>query len=83
MKKYKNFLSENFQFLVAKFSVYLNRQVFVMFSCCGSFCNIYILNVSIYDKTAILVAVHFSMQNIEQSRDIGLALRQDCLSVQV
>ena len=30
MKKYQNFLSENFLILVVKFSVYLNRQVFVM-----------------------------------------------------
>ena len=30
MKKYQNFLSENFHFLVGKFSVYLNRHVFVM-----------------------------------------------------
>ena len=29
--KYRNFLSENFHFLVVKFSVYLNRHVFVMF----------------------------------------------------
>ena len=29
-EKYKNFLSENFPFLVVKFSVYLNRRVFVM-----------------------------------------------------
>ena len=29
-KKYQNFLPENFRFLVAKFSVYLNRRVFVM-----------------------------------------------------
>ena len=29
-EKYKNFLSENFHFLVIKFSVYLNRHVFVM-----------------------------------------------------
>ena len=34
MKKYQNFLSENFHFLVVKCSVYLNRHVFVMcFSC--------------------------------------------------
>ena len=32
--KYQNFLSENFHFLVVKFSVYLNRHVFVMF-CTG------------------------------------------------
>ena len=30
MKKYQIFLSENFHFLVVKFSVYLNRRVFVM-----------------------------------------------------
>ena len=31
MKKYRNFLSENFHFLVVKvFSIYLNRHVFVM-----------------------------------------------------
>ena len=29
-EKYQIFLSENFHFLVAKFSVYLNRLVFVM-----------------------------------------------------
>ena len=30
MKTYQNFLSENFQFLEVKFSIYLNRRVFVM-----------------------------------------------------
>ena len=29
-EKYQNFLSENFQFLEVKFSIYLNRRVFVM-----------------------------------------------------
>ena len=29
-KKIPDFLSENFNFLVVKFSVYLNRHVFVM-----------------------------------------------------
>ena len=29
-KEYQNFLSENFHFLVVKFSVYLNRCVFIM-----------------------------------------------------
>ena len=29
-EKYQNFLSENFQFLLVKFSVYLNRHVFIM-----------------------------------------------------
>ena len=30
MKKYQSFLSEIFQFLEVKFSLYLNRHVFVM-----------------------------------------------------
>ena len=30
MKKYQRFLSENFKFLEVKFSIYLNRRVFVM-----------------------------------------------------
>ena len=29
-EKYRSFLSENFQFLEGKFSIYLNRRVFVM-----------------------------------------------------
>ena len=29
-EKYQNFLSENFHFLVVKFTAYLNRHVFVM-----------------------------------------------------
>ena len=31
-EKYQSFLSENFQFLEVKFSIYLNRRVFVMTS---------------------------------------------------
>ena len=30
MNKYQRLLSENFQFLEVKFSIYLNRHVFVM-----------------------------------------------------
>ena len=30
MKKYQKFLSENFQFLVMNFSIYLNRRAFIM-----------------------------------------------------
>ena len=30
MKKYQSFLTEKFQFLEVKFSIYLNRNVFVM-----------------------------------------------------
>ena len=32
MKKFQNFLSENFHCLVVKFSLYLNRHVFVMYN---------------------------------------------------
>ena len=31
MKNFRVFLSENFQFLEVKFSIYLNRRVFVMY----------------------------------------------------
>ena len=36
MKKNQKFLSENFHFLVVKFSVYLNRRVFVMLTLSGA-----------------------------------------------
>ena len=36
-EKYLNFLSENFHFLMVKFSVYLNRRVFIMTFCIDSF----------------------------------------------
>ena len=32
-EKYQRFLSENFQFLEVKFSIYLNKRVFVMRGC--------------------------------------------------
>ena len=34
-------------------------------------CNIYILNVAALDETIIPSCLHFSMQNIEQSRGLG------------
>ena len=39
MKNIKKFLSENFHFLVGKFSVYLNRHVFVMLLRENIFCG--------------------------------------------
>ena len=36
MKKYRSFLSKNFQFFEVKFSIYLNRRVFVMSNCASS-----------------------------------------------
>ena len=44
MKNYKNFLPENFHFLVVKFSVCLNRHVFVVIF-------IYIVVEQVHDKT--------------------------------
>ena len=38
MKKYQNFLSENFHFLVVKFSVYLNKLSFFMGIGCVCVC---------------------------------------------
>ena len=32
-QKYQSFLSKNFQFLEVKYSIYLNRPVFVITSC--------------------------------------------------
>ena len=40
MKTIRVFLSENFQFLVVKFSIYLNRRVFVMVYQCFHIRNV-------------------------------------------
>ena len=37
MKNIRFFLAENFHFLVVKFSVYLNRRVFVMAFCFSAY----------------------------------------------
>ena len=47
MKNINFFLSENFQFLVVKFSVYLNRRVFVM-----------IILTLLYSKTGVYRGIH-------------------------
>ena len=46
MKNIRVFLSENFQFLEVKFSIYLNRHVFVM----GALKGTQIVVVSFCDK---------------------------------
>ena len=50
MKKILEFLSENFQFLVVKFSVYVNRRVFVMNTVLSDtkYCQTAFLNVFLY-----------------------------------
>ena len=57
MKKYQNFLSENFHFLVVKFSIYLNRRVFVMLIriAGGTFSDVAVqLNISINVASAVV-----------------------------
>ena len=46
MKKISEFLSENFQFLVVKFSTYMNRRVFVMPPFLGNGCQLCLPSVS-------------------------------------
>ena len=43
--------------------------------------NIYILNVAALDETIIPNCLHFSMQNIEQSRGLGPASRWSNVNV--
>ena len=43
-EKYQNILPENFQFLEVKFSIYLNRRVFVMCRNCCAPAHYYIVN---------------------------------------
>ena len=52
-EKYQNFLSEHFHLLVVKFSVYLNRHVFVRFV----YCNCVIVYVSYFNFPASGTAV--------------------------
>ena len=49
-EKYQNFLSENFHFLVVKFSVYLNRRVFIMIKIAGYLEFIYLHQLEIKVK---------------------------------
>ena len=58
MKNIRVFLSENFQFLEVKFSIYLNRRVFVMTSCK------YILRPSCESQLKVLIYVSVSVFGI-------------------
>ena len=61
-EKYQNFLSENFNFWVVKFSVYLNRHVFVMASddvTAVIMCLLYTLNMHDLQQQAIFYLFHF------------------------
>ena len=52
-----------------------------MFPISPSFKNIYILNVAALDETIIPSCLHFSMQNIEQSRGLCRASRWSNVNV--
>ena len=51
MKNITIFLSENFQFLVIKFALYLNRHVFVMFK----------INFILYYIIYLFILLHYSV----------------------
>ena len=53
----------------------------VMTSNTHPFIYIYILNVAALDETIIPSCLHFSMQNIEQSRGLGRASRWSNVNV--
>ena len=50
-EKYQNCLYEHFQFLVVKFSLYLNRHVFVMFTIKSTFFFVFFLQCCAVDGT--------------------------------
>ena len=57
MNKILEFLSENFQFLVVKFSVYLNRRVFVMICLYNK--NIYLFSFYLFHCSLLLAYTIF------------------------
>ena len=65
MKNIRVFLSENFHFLVVKFSVYLNRRVFVMIDTCmrvssrQHYSQIVVINGQIKTVVAIRVSLFY------------------------
>ena len=69
MKNIRNFLYENFHFLVVKFSVYLNRRVFVMSVSILKaelciLCFLYILNHVIYRCYMKTLCIYFKQSCI-------------------
>ena len=63
MKKYQSFLSENFLFLEVKFSVYLNRRVFVMVK---NFCFPFLF----HDGVALLRETNSSFLSLIQTTNL-------------
>ena len=61
MKNIRIFLSENFHFLVVKFSVYLNRHVFVMIDQNIGHSPYYFLYEPCREKTALLTFIQINL----------------------
>ena len=57
MKKYQNFLSENFPFSVVKFSICLNRRVFVVVYIHQNMVVVYMIIVDQWNQTARLYEI--------------------------
>ena len=62
--KYQNFLSKNFHFLMVKFSVYLNRRVFVMSL------SVYILRVNIFVTIYMWQRPYCAWHKLVTKRDV-------------
>ena len=80
-EKYQNFLSGNFHFLVVKFSVYLNRRVFVMGLCrviyttlSGLNCDLKSEQITANVQTAIFISNHL---NETEGQEVSFTLRPD------
>ena len=58
MKKYQSFLSKIFQFLEVKFSIYLNRRVFVM--TCNAFWIHFMTGVNAGGFLSILISRNYA-----------------------
>ena len=65
MKKHE-FLSENFQFLLVKFSIYLNRLVFVM-----SKCRLYFISFRIIETILVILKTEYRLSR----RRCGMRVR--------
>ena len=79
-EKYQSFLPENFQFLEVKFSIYLNRRVFVMNLCIYSpFDSLWkvIFFLALYGVVGWCEGVVY-LTSPGRATDIGLQLGKAC-----
>ena len=57
MKNIRFFLSDNFPFLIVKFSIYLNRRVYVMLTICKSGEPVYVFLASDLDLHRLPITI--------------------------